>query len=179
VWTREIERIQRLDDTAQCAAGFAAAARMFHTNVALQGMALFAVVQPMYDMLTQIGEKVGIEDISGLTGGYGGVPESAVVNELWAASRERLPIEQLVARFGCHGPVEGELSSRVWREDDAPLRRLAQQYAERSHAAVVARELGIPCVVNTLDGSTVLRTGDRIRVDGNKGTVEILASAGS
>ena len=43
-----------------------------------------------------------------------------------------------------------------------------------SHAAVVARELGIPCVVNTRHGSRVLRTGDRVRVDGEAGTVEVL-----
>jgi rifampicin phosphotransferase len=43
-----------------------------------------------------------------------------------------------------------------------------------SHAAVVARELGIPCVVNTRTGSKVLKTGDRLRVDGTAGTVEVL-----
>ena len=43
-----------------------------------------------------------------------------------------------------------------------------------SHAAVVARELGLPCVVNTRDGTRLLRTGDRVRVDGTAGTVEIL-----
>ncbi|HEX6389747.1 MAG TPA: PEP-utilizing enzyme, partial [Solirubrobacteraceae bacterium] len=43
-----------------------------------------------------------------------------------------------------------------------------------SHAAVVARELGIPCVVNTRSGSRALRTGDRVRVDGSAGTVEVL-----
>jgi 23S rRNA pseudouridine2605 synthase len=37
-----------------------------------------------------------------------------------------------------------------------------------SHAAIVARELGIPCVVNTMHGSRTIRTGDRIRVDGTE-----------
>jgi phosphoenolpyruvate-protein kinase (PTS system EI component) len=46
-----------------------------------------------------------------------------------------------------------------------------------SHAAVVARELGIPCVVNTRNGSRALRTGDRVRVDGKAGTVEVLERA--
>jgi pyruvate,water dikinase len=46
-----------------------------------------------------------------------------------------------------------------------------------SHAAVVARELGIPCVVNTRSGSRTLRTGDRVRVDGGAGTVEVLEAA--
>jgi pyruvate,water dikinase len=43
-----------------------------------------------------------------------------------------------------------------------------------SHAAMVARELGIPCVVNTRDGTRTLRTGDRVRVDGTAGTVQVL-----
>ena len=43
-----------------------------------------------------------------------------------------------------------------------------------SHAAVVARELGIPCVMNTGNGTRALRSGDRCRVDGAAGTVEIL-----
>lgn len=46
-----------------------------------------------------------------------------------------------------------------------------------SHAAVVARELGLPCVVNTGDGTTRLRTGDLLRVDGDRGTVEVLERA--
>jgi pyruvate,water dikinase len=46
-----------------------------------------------------------------------------------------------------------------------------------SHAAVVARELEIPCVVNTGNGSKTLRTGDRVRLDGKNGTVEVLSRA--
>jgi phosphohistidine swiveling domain-containing protein len=46
-----------------------------------------------------------------------------------------------------------------------------------SHGAIVARELGLPCVVNTRDGTRRLRTGDSIRVDGSTGTVEVLAPA--
>jgi len=44
-----------------------------------------------------------------------------------------------------------------------------------SHAAVVARELGLPCVVNVGTGTTAFQDGDVIRVDGDKGTVELLA----
>ncbi len=49
--------------------------------------------------------------------------------------------------------------------------------APLSHAAVVARELGIPAVVNCGDATMRLRTGDRVRVDGVGGTVEILANS--
>ena len=46
--------------------------------------------------------------------------------------------------------------------------------APLSHAAIVARELGIPAVVGCVDATTRLRTGDRVRVDGGRGVVEIL-----
>ena len=45
-----------------------------------------------------------------------------------------------------------------------------------SHAAVVARELAVPSVVN-VDGITrALKTGDRIRLDGDAGTIEKLGT---
>jgi pyruvate,water dikinase len=47
-----------------------------------------------------------------------------------------------------------------------------------SHAAVVARELGIPCVMGIPGATTRLRTGDVCRVDGHAGTVEVLSRAG-
>ena len=46
--------------------------------------------------------------------------------------------------------------------------------APLSHAAIVARELGIPAVVGCGDATMRLKTGDRVRVDGGKGLVEIL-----
>ncbi len=49
--------------------------------------------------------------------------------------------------------------------------------APLSHAAIVARELGIPAVVGCGSATTRLRTGDRVRVDGGQGVVEILREA--
>jgi pyruvate,water dikinase len=46
-----------------------------------------------------------------------------------------------------------------------------------SHAAVVGRELGIPCVMGTGTGTRALRTGDVCRVDGSAGTVHVLKRA--
>jgi len=43
-----------------------------------------------------------------------------------------------------------------------------------SHGAIVARELGIPCVINTVNGTRQLRAGDRVRVDGDRGLVTVL-----
>lgn len=43
-----------------------------------------------------------------------------------------------------------------------------------SHAAVVAREYGIPAVVSVPGATLAIRTGDRLRVDGDRGIVEKL-----
>ena len=44
-----------------------------------------------------------------------------------------------------------------------------------SHPAVMAREFGIPAVIGTSVATLKIKTGDRIRVDGGKGLVEILS----
>jgi rifampicin phosphotransferase len=46
--------------------------------------------------------------------------------------------------------------------------------APLTHAAIVARELGIPAVVGCGNATQRLKTGDRIRVNGGLGVVEIL-----
>jgi phosphoenolpyruvate synthase/pyruvate phosphate dikinase len=47
-----------------------------------------------------------------------------------------------------------------------------------SHGSVVAREYGIPAVVGVPEATTLLRTGDRVRVDGSTGTVVPLDDRG-
>ena len=44
-----------------------------------------------------------------------------------------------------------------------------------SHAAIVAREYGLPAVVGTGRATSAIRTGQMIRVDGSEGTVTLLA----
>jgi pyruvate,water dikinase len=43
-----------------------------------------------------------------------------------------------------------------------------------SHAAIVCREYGLPAVTGTAFGTTQIRTGQRIRVDGTNGTVTLI-----
>jgi pyruvate,water dikinase len=47
-----------------------------------------------------------------------------------------------------------------------------------SHAALVAREYGVPAVVNVQGATTAIKTGDLVRVDGDRGIVERLPSRG-
>ncbi|MEZ4256173.1 MAG: PEP-utilizing enzyme [Polyangiales bacterium] len=46
-----------------------------------------------------------------------------------------------------------------------------------SHAAIVLREYGVPAVVNVPQATRILRTGDRVVVDGDRGRVTVLERA--
>ena len=43
-----------------------------------------------------------------------------------------------------------------------------------SHAAIISREYGIPCVVGTGVATAVVKTGDHLLVDGSNGIVEVI-----
>ncbi len=43
-----------------------------------------------------------------------------------------------------------------------------------AHTAIISREYGIPCVVGTAVATSTIRTGDRVRVDGDRGIVQVL-----
>lgn len=45
-----------------------------------------------------------------------------------------------------------------------------------THAAIVARELGIPCIIGTKNATQVLKDGDIIELDANNGIVRILSN---
>jgi phosphohistidine swiveling domain-containing protein len=128
-WWREQTAAAPQHTRATAVAVFTDAAARFRHAVALQATTLFCVVQPVYDALAKLAARAGIDDLTGLASGYGGVPETAVVADLWRVSRGQLEMETLRARHGFHGPHEGEMSAHVWREDDQPLRRLVAEYA--------------------------------------------------
>ena len=43
-----------------------------------------------------------------------------------------------------------------------------------SHAAIIGREYGVPTIVNTFEGTAKIKSGQRIRIDANKGAIFIL-----
>jgi rifampicin phosphotransferase len=122
--------------------------------------------------------------------------------DLFDASAAPVPADGAVTGFpGAGGVVEGVVRVLRSAEEGADLRpgeilvttvtnigwtplfpRVAAVVtdvgAPLSHAAIVARELGIPAVVGCGNATSVLHTGDQVRVDGGRGTVEVLASAG-
>lgn len=79
--------------------------------------------------------------------------------------------------------AEGEvLVTHMTAPDWVPLMRRAAAIVTDSggmtcHAAIVSRELGIPCVVGTVDATATLRDGEMVTVDAGSGTVTEGASA--
>jgi pyruvate,water dikinase len=105
------------------------AADRFYETLALHTTCLMGVVQPMFDALSAITTRAGVGDVAVLSGSGGA--EMAVVADIWRAARGEIPLAQMIAHHGFHGPAEGEVSSRVWREDDTAVRRLLTEYAAR------------------------------------------------
>ncbi len=54
---------------------------------------------------------------------------------------------------------------------------VADQGGLSSHAAIVSRELGVPCVIATMNGTRVIHDGDLLEVNATTGFVKILERA--
>lgn len=106
-------------------------ARFRPTMRAHQMVTLLA--QGMYERVQQLCVRTGLPGLEqSLMSGYGGMEEAAVVGDLHAVSRGALAIEEFVLRHGYHGPSEGDVSSRSWRDDHAPVRLTAASYQEHA-----------------------------------------------
>ena len=70
------------------------------------------------------------EAANALMVGYPGMEEFETAVAVWDLSRRRISLEEFLASHGFHGSREGEIASRSWREDPAPVRMLAKRYAK-------------------------------------------------
>jgi rifampicin phosphotransferase len=100
------------------------------------------------------------------------------------ASRGRGGVFKGVARV-INNPLGREfnkgdiLVTTMTRIDFVPIMGIAQaiitdEGGVTSHAAIVSRELGIPCIIGTKIATQVLKDGDEVEVDADKGIVRIL-----
>ena len=134
------DSVARVDSLAQdeLIALFGDSIRRFERAMELQVIGIVSVMQPVYSAVSQAVEAAGTGDLSTLTGASGGA-EMEVIKDIWEASRGRIEVSDVVLRHGFHGPAEGEIESRIWREDDEPLRRMVDRYAERDESEDPAR----------------------------------------
>jgi pyruvate,water dikinase len=123
--------------------------------------------------------------------------------DLYDSRGTAVPVEEGITGFpGAPGVVEGTARVIARPEDGARLNAgeilvttltnvgwtpmfpraaavVTDLGAPLSHASIVARELGIPAVVGTGNATMLIHDGDRLRVDGERGTVEVLQSDGA
>ena len=119
-----------------------------------------------YDVF--VSDRIGSEnvssDVKGFAGAAGVVTGTVRVVEDVSQIDEIIEGEILVTRATNIGwTVAFHKVSAIVTDIGAPL----------SHAAIVAREFGIPAVVGCRNATSVLKTGDVVTVDGSKGTVVI------
>jgi pyruvate,water dikinase len=109
------------------------AERRFEETLIAHGDCLFGVVQVMHQAVDQLVSSSGADPalLGPLLAGQGSHAELEVVEDLWALSREQLTLKEFLARHGYHGPMEGEASARVWREDPEPVLSLVRQYRRK------------------------------------------------
>jgi pyruvate,water dikinase len=92
--------------------------------------------QALYDQVSKLARAAGLAGIeTRLTTGYGQMEETALMADLWAVSRAQRTLEQFLSSHGYHGPAEGEISSRSWREDPSPLTTLLETYRTMDDSA--------------------------------------------
>jgi pyruvate,water dikinase len=126
-WIENVGRIATMSRD-ESISEFRRAHRRFEHNVCEQGIHVLCAVQPIYDLLNTLVSNAGLGDATSFMSGYGEHAESAMVTDMWLASRGRLSLGEVVRRHGYHGPHEGEISGKVWREDDSALHKLLEGY---------------------------------------------------
>ncbi|MDP7115435.1 MAG: PEP-utilizing enzyme, partial [Candidatus Woesearchaeota archaeon] len=116
------------------------------------------------------------------------------------AQKEVEDVDEFSGQTGCIGKAAGEvkivirpadmqkmndgdiLVSIATDPDIVPAMKKAaafvtEQGGVTSHAAIVAREMGKPCVIGTKIATRVLKDGDYVEVDATKGVVKIISKA--
>ena len=94
------------------------------------------MAQAVYERAQKLAATAGLAGLeTRLTTGYGGFEETRLMQELWAVSRGRHSFDDFIVAHGYHGPAEGEMSSRSWREDRAPVAQLLETYRAMDDSA--------------------------------------------
>jgi pyruvate,water dikinase len=137
---------------------FADAYHRFTGVLAEHGMATM-LTQAVYEQAAGLAARAGHPGLeTALCAGWGPTEETRLVTDLWHAARTGGPVEAVLEQHGYHGPDEGELSSRPWREDPAPLAAMLDRYRQ-------------------LDGSASPEAAMQRRTDERRAAVATLLSA--
>jgi phosphohistidine swiveling domain-containing protein len=126
-WRRSIPELTRIDeDTLRTR--FADAQRRF--EAILEPNTLVGLLGGIfYGLGAELCAKQGRADLtSSFLAGFPSIEEGAVVEHLVAVAEGRESLDRFVELHGFHGPAEGDLRSRTWREDRGGLADVVAGY---------------------------------------------------
>lgn len=127
-------------DAAQAKRMLPAIQELFTAALTAQSHATFlssAIFEPLAGLA---GDRSDL--LADLLSGYGGMVEVAMLQQLWEVAHDRRTLNDWLSSYGYLAPYAGNLRSRSWREDPAPIRRLLATYrtvAEADAPAAVER----------------------------------------
>ena len=84
-------------------------------------------------LVTAIIHRAGFADLAALSSGFGNVAETTLADDLWLVSRDELTIEEFLHEYGFHGPNEGNVYTRSWREQPERVAALVDSYRSRKN----------------------------------------------
>lgn len=109
-----------------------ARARELYTRAFEMATLASMLSQAIYDQLVILAERAGRPGLEHrLVTGYQDLLETSLVLDLWRFAHGKTDQASFLLRHGYHGPAEGQMDSRVWREEPAPLLALVDRYASR------------------------------------------------
>ena len=106
--------------------------RLQHAVVAFEEADVLHILASMLagllnDSVGSLAAAAGQPQLMGeLLAGLPNLEEHETSVDLWRVARDELPLADFLARHGFHGPAEGEISRRSWREEPEPLRALLE-----------------------------------------------------
>lgn len=134
-WWRATVTPEAVADGRAARARFKEALQYFESVMRPHSVATM-LAQGVYEQVSKLAAAAGLAGSeTRLTTGFGEMEETALMADLWAVSRDRLTLERFLGAHGYHGPAEGEVSARTWREDPAPLVALVATYRTMDDSA--------------------------------------------
>lgn len=124
----ELKRIPTLDE-AGCNAVITDSRNRFEQMMTLH-MGVAMVASSLAEKVTELAVEAGHGDLQApLLSGVGS-DENEVAQDLWDLAHGAIELGVFLERHGYHGPNEGQLHARVWRDDPAPVLSRLEDYRD-------------------------------------------------
>jgi phosphohistidine swiveling domain-containing protein len=90
-------------------------------------------VSAVQGTVLKIAEKIGVPSLgTAALSAQGGVAETVLADDAWRIAHGDMSVEQFIAEHGFHGPNEGNVYTKSWREQPDKVRAMAKAQANRA-----------------------------------------------